>query len=381
MLIPDGIWIGLDHDRYVADPALGSGDLKDILASVVQWHGRKRNPTWRALLAESSSKKALIAAARTEFGTAFHVIALEPEEFEARYCVRPPEPDLPSTKEDIARELIKRGVQPPKMSAKSIMFEAQARMHGIVTLADWKTDNALELGERIGISQNWLIALETMRKVMERHSQAMRFLSKGLAEVSVFYTDPDGYRFKIRMDYLRVRTVADLKTYALRKGLGAVESFNRSRNEFAYEVSAAQYMHVRTDIMPDLVAKGRIWRGNPELDTEGDVTALPATPADRKFFDEVAAWTSPRWWWVAASTGGVPEIDTIEFRQDITAFSAAMFQVEQAKATYREFRERFGPDDNELWVEDRGLIALTDEHHFSRAAMSRGSVLHETIEG
>lgn len=380
LLIPDGIWLGLDHARYVADPALGSGDLKEILISPCQWHGRKRNPTWRALLAATAGKAALAAAAGAEFGTAFHVVALEPEEFAERYAVREPTPDLPDTKADIARELIKRGVVPPKLSAPSVNFEAAARMHGITTMDEWKALERLEAGERIQISEHWHTTLTTMRRVLERHSQAMKFLSNGLAEVSVFYTDEYGDRYKIRMDYLRKRTVADLKTYALRKGLSAVESFNRSRGEFAYEVSAEQYMHVRTEVLPGLVEAGRIWRGNPEVDADGDVTALPATDADRAFFADVVAWPEPRWWWVAASTGGVPEIDTIEFRRDIMARASAMFQVEQAKESYRAFRAKFGADDNELWMEDRGLIAITDENHFSRAALNRGSVLHDNVE-
>lgn len=381
MIIPDGIWIGLDHERHVADPALGGTDLKDILVSPVQWHGRKRNPVWRKILEGAAPKAAAARAANGRvFGSAFHCVALEPGEFDKRYVVAPPNPQWPASKQEIIDAIIHAGGKPLPLSAASIKHLATARLWGVKTADDWADELKVITAGREMITPEWHTALTTMRRLLEHHSQAMRFLSHGRAEVSMFWTDEHGDRYKVRWDYLRIRTLADLKTYALAEGRNAVESFNRNRSRFNYEGAAVYYMNARTEVLPGLVERGRIYRGNPEPDADGDMTAVPATDADRKFFEEVAAFDKPRWWWVAASTGGVPEVDTIEFRQDLMAWASAQFQVDQAKQSYRDFRAKFGPDDNELWADDRGLISLTDDH-FGRTDLNRGSPLHDVVEG
>lgn len=380
MRIPDGIWVGLDHALHVADDALGGGDLKSILQNAVQWAARKRNPVWKAILNRDPPQRAAAKAMGTEFGTALHTILLEPDDFDKRYAVLPPVPDLPNTKEEINAELIALGAAPLPLSKKSVFFEAAARMHGIRTLQDWREEQAEASAGRIQISESWELQLRTTKRVLELHSQAGKFLRNGRAEVSVFWTDEHGHRYKVRFDYLRVRTVADVKTYLLPEDRAAVETFNQSRSKYAYEVAAAQYMYARKEILPDLVRRGRVYIGNPALDEDGDVTAVPAGAEDLKFFADVAAYIDPRWWWIACATGGFPEVDSIEFRQDITAWASAMYQVEQAKETYRAFRAKFGDDDDALWMDDRGLVAITDDH-FSRAALNRGAALHDTLEG
>ena len=101
------------------------------------------------------------------------------------------------------------------------------------------------------------------------------------------------------------------------------------------------------------------------------IEALPPTADDLKFLDDVAAFTSPTWWWIAVSTLCIPEVDTIEFPTDILAYAAAAVQVEQAKQTYRDMRKRFGDGDDEMWISDRGLLRFTD-YSFSQRAMSCG---------
>lgn len=373
-LIPDGIWIGLDHQTYIDDPALGGTDIKGLLTNACQWHGRCRNPVWKEILANSAAPRALNAAANGKsFGTAFHTIALEPDEFDARYCLEPEAPDWPKTKEEIIADIEAIGGETLKLSAKRDEHVERARAYGLSIADDWPAIRADILAGRETITPEWHMALTTMRAVLDGHSQAPKFLRNGLAELSVFYTDENGDRYKVRFDYLRVRTVVDLKTYAMREGMGAVDAFNANRHRFGYEVPAAQYMHVRREVLPGLVEAGKVY----EVGAFGPESARAEPMA---FMREVAAWTEPRWFWIAASTGGVPEIDTVEFDQRSMAFASAQFQVQQAKDTYRAFRAKFGPSDDVLWTDDRGLIALSDGQ-FSQGALNRGAQLFETLEG
>ena len=98
---------------------------------------------------------------------------------------------------------------------------------------------------------------------MDRHSEARKFLRHGRGEVSVFYTDEYGHRYKARFDYLRIRTVSDIKTYENRNGNDAMETFAFARDKFLYAMQAVNYMDIRTNILPDLVAKRKVWRGAP----------------------------------------------------------------------------------------------------------------------
>lgn len=379
MLIPDGIWLDLPHELYIADPALGSHDLKALLLNAVFWHGSQRNPTWKAILAEMQTKgqRAKVAFG-TAYGSCLHTIALEPDQFEARYFTPPPRPELPNTKEDIRQALCERGLTPLPLARKSIEHEAMARMYGITLASDWDDEIRLAANGRAIIPESWRASLQVTRRVLERHSEAMNFLRKGRAEVSVFFSDEHGDRYKCRFDYLRVRVVADLKTYENKAGGDAVAVFGAARDKFCYDMQAAAYMHIRTSVLPDLLARGRIWRGPPVATEDGGIEALPPTKDDVAFFEEVAAYSDPEWFWLTVSTMGVPEVDTICFPKSLIAFAAASTQVEQAKQNYRDMRAKFGPDDDELWVSDRGLIRFTD-YSFSQRSMNRGAVLHESF--
>jgi hypothetical protein len=379
MLIPDGIWLDLPHEAHVADPALGSGDLKQLLINPVFWHGSQRNPTWRRILADSKPlKKRESEAAGKRFGSCLHTAVIEPDQFDARYFVRPPRPDLPSTKEQMADALRAIGQTPPSMGRKAIEFEAACAAWGIELADSWDVRVAELADGRDVISETTRQSVELTARVVDRHSEARKFLSSGRAEVSMFWTDEHGDRYKARFDYLRIRTLADLKTFANAQGGDTIAVFNASREKFAYEVQAAYYMEARTTILPELVAKRKIWRGMPEPGEDGAVFARPPTADDLAFFDKVADFTDPSWWWVAVSTQGIPECDTIEFPTGLIAFSSAKVQADLARENYRVMRERFGQDDAEMWVADRGLLRLT-EFNFTRRSLDRGAVLHESI--
>jgi hypothetical protein len=371
-LLRDGIYLNLPNRIYQANPALGGGDHRSLLLNAVQWHGRERNPTWRALNPPSEEE-----TAAQRFGTALHCMVLEPEHFEDRYYVEPPRPYLPRTKDEINAELAAMGRQTLSTSKKSVEFEAAARLAGIMLKSDWDDEHAIIANGRESISERWQVALQTLDRVIQRHSKAQRFISNGRAEVSIIYTDEHGVRLKCRFDYLRVRTVCDVKTYAQRSGAGAIEGFCSARDAFAYDLAAAHYMDLRINALPALVAAGHVFDARKGDDGIWNVIA---DKADLDFMGQVAEFREPRWWWLACSTMGVPEVDTINFPMSLLAFSSAQTQVEMARAKYREMRGIFGEDDNEMWMEDRGLVALTDQN-FSQRSINRGAAMYETVEG
>lgn len=364
----DGIYFGLSNEAYHADPALGSTDLKGLLVNPVQWHFANRNPAVRELFGDDDEAKKVSAAKR--FGNALHCIVLEPDEFDRRYCVAAENPGHPKTKEEMAIALANIGQTPPKSGEKRDSFVAACRMYGVETHDDWVQEELLRTEGREVISPRWWHGLQLLRRALEKHSEAGKFVRKGYAEVSMFWTDEDGVRLKVRFDYLRVRTVADVKSYALYDGTDPVECFVSAMTRFAYDFSAVHYMHARREILPGLVERGAIYNA-------AEASGEP-TPEHLKFVQEVAAFAEPSWWWITCMTQGAPEVDALKFPESILGYVAAQSQVEIAKARYKEFRERFGEDDSNMWVADRGLIQLTD-YNFSARATGRGEAKYEAV--
>lgn len=384
-MIPDGIYLNMPIAIYRADKALGSTDLKQLLYNPVQWAGRNRNPAMMALFASTADPdKAGKAAAGKLFGDCLHTITLEGEDaFDDRYCLEPePDKPLPRSREEIGEAMRKAGATPPPANRSKEEFVTAANMAGIPTWDDWTYQRALIIGERQVISPHWDTILRLTRRVLERHPAALRYLSNGRAEVSIFWTDATGVRLKARFDYLRVRALADLKTYAYRDGKEPIQTFADAVESLAYDCQGGHYLDARVNALPGLVAAGLVFDAAGMVDDSGLGVSV-ASPDDQEFFRKVAAELEPAWVWVSVMTMGVPEVDTIEFPwsgpNKLLQFDVAMSQVGYAKDAYRRFRERFGDDDNELWTADRGLVRLT-EYNFGRKSSDRGLAKWESDE-
>lgn len=383
-MLPDGIYIGLHHQTYIDEDALGSGDLKDLLLKPVQWHGKNRNAVWKAHLMRSAGKGALIKSTiDQDFGTALHAAVLEPDEFDTRYMEEPEKPDWPETIEEIriAIQTSGNGHFLPKPNAGKSAHLAAARAARIKTMADWDDELKLMAAGRICISAKWKFELLTLQRAIEKHSSARKFVSGGRSEVSVIWTDEHGHRYKCRFDHLRIRTVANIKTYGMKDGLGPVDSFFVAVHNFAYDFSATHYIDARMNILPRLVAAGAVFECfDAEQDKDGvwNVTFEEASDTDMEFMRKVAAFEKPAWVWIACLKFGVPEVDVIELPMDIMAWRSAEVQVEVAKQNYRDMRAKFGDDDDVLWVQDRGHIVATD-FNFSQRATGRGEIKYDVL--
>lgn len=380
-MIPDGIYLNLPAEAYLADPALGSGDLKDCLLQVVQWHGRKRNPIWRDHL-RPKGKDADVEGIHQAFGHALHCAVLEPDAFDERYMIEPETPDWPKTIEEIRRAVQHSGNGHflPDKPINHSAHVAAARAANVKTAADWADELRLMAAGRIQISAKWKFELLTLQRVIERHSVAGKWVRGGRSEVSVFYTDEHGHRYKCRFDYLKIGRVCDIKTYGIKKGKTPVDSFLQARDDFAYDFSAAHYMDMRVNVLPDLVKAGAIFEvfTAEEVDGVWQVGFEEAPPADVAFMDKVAAHDKPTWAWLAAAKFGIPEVDIVVFPDDLLAWSAAAEQVKEAKRNYQKMREIFGDDDESMWTEDRGTIVL-NETNFSLRSTNRGARTYDTI--
>lgn len=146
-----GIYFGLPEDIYHLDPALSRSDMVNILDTPnTYWQRSWMNPS------RDSKKK----SAEMTYGSAFHTLLFEPEQFEHRFFIFPTE----------------------KWSEGKLM-----------------------------IADSDYAAIVKSITVLRAGKDSNRFLSGGIPEVTIVFDD-DGVRYRTRHDYLCVPLSTDYKT-------------------------------------------------------------------------------------------------------------------------------------------------------------------------
>lgn len=347
-----GIYFGMPFEEYLADDALGSTDLKALLFNPVQWRFKKMQELRIALGLEDDDKTREADTVAQRFGHAVHTMVLEPEHFDDRYVASPTPPaDLITTRDQLRmaiEEITGRACTLPK-SAAHLDHVMEARRHGVTGLReDWEFDRIELVNGREELSRRWMSTLNLINKMMDMpradyENKSLRevVLTNGMSEVSIFWVDETGVRLKARFDYLRVKAVVDVKTYAARDDQEIIEAFWSAVARWGHDMQAEHYQDARAQI-PGLVERGLV---------SGD--------HDPVWLKKVADYTKrPTWVWLAVQTVGMPEVDELRFPAEMIS-AAAAYQVQMAKENFRQYRDRFGLE--QPWVSTRGPILMTDE--------------------
>jgi hypothetical protein len=194
-----GIYFDLPEDEYHADSALGSTDLKRLLASGPDyWWNSSLNPKHKD---EPTPQQ--------EYGRALHLLVLEGHQiFKARYVRRPDDIKVLTAK--IKQELFPNG---------------EAVLDG----DDY---------DRIRVA-GWLIA---------QNPDLAAAFEGGMPEVSVFWTE-NGVRMKARFDYLKARGIGDLKSIRNIYGKPFGEACRTAIASYRYDMQAAHYLLGRAEIV------------------------------------------------------------------------------------------------------------------------------------
>jgi hypothetical protein len=355
-MLEDGVYFSLPEAEYHSDSALGSGDHQQLLIRPVRFQ-YKRLAAWR----ESIGLGDDVRIDRTEtlaqmLGTAAHVVTLMGlEEFENAYGTRedPPEgyaEDIEHIRQGLMatgdRDAIRLAGGMPKQ-AKRIEWVMLAKRFDVLTVEDWREGEDVRLAGKIVISKGWdarlrLIGrmLDVPRPDFDGLSIREKYLSEGMAEVSIFWTTEEGVRCKARIDWLRIAGMIDVKTHSGRDDLEPIESFARHIGTFGCDMQAAHYIDARAQL-PRLVAEGRVFGAH-----------------DAGWLAAVAAHEKPAWAWIAIDTICPLELDIVEFPDELV-MASAWSQVQQARKNYVTYRDLYGED--QPWVANRGRVVMHDE--------------------
>ncbi len=344
--LPDGIFFGLTEEEHHADPALGSTDLKALLVNPVQWRWKKMAAHREALgLGDNPDKPE--DTIYQAFGRAVDCLLTEPGRFDQLYIEDPAPPEGTLFTRDQMREAMGVRCMLPK-SADTKAHEIECKRLGIRNLGcDWEADKAELVAGRTPLSRRWMATLGLINRMadMPRADYDHRSIRKvvladGYPQVTVIWTDETGLRLKARFDWLRPSAVIDVKTYSTRDDQEPVEAFWGAVSRFCYDMQAAHYLDAFAQLAR-LVSNGSVYG---EVD-EGWLTRLSQRQKP------------PGWVWLGVQWAGMPEVDEFRFPDEMI-LGAARQQVNIAKDKYREFADRFAPD--EPWVSTRGPITMGD---------------------
>jgi len=212
--IGPGIYFGLDEDKYHADSALGSTDLRNLRMSPPDywWNTPAMNEAW-----EPDEKADTPAKVR---GKAMHKLVLEGEDLFAKWYACGPKQDdsMTPAEKGAATKAAKKDLAPGR------------------SLLPWEDYTRIRIAGAM-ISKNPKLAAA---------------FQNGVSEVSVFWDKMvDGgrkVRCKCRFDYLKPRGIGDLKSITNIRRIEFRHACRTSIATYRYDMQAAHYLEGRMEL-------------------------------------------------------------------------------------------------------------------------------------
>lgn len=382
--LPDGIYLDLPFDKYLALPRISSSSLTDLMEGPAAfWAGSWMNPD-----REDTDTDA------AKLGRAYHCARLEPEKFESLYCrdlvqedYLDPEGNLRllTNGTQIGEALAALGL--PKTSKDDGGVRGQAerlqteRHNRGIDDADpvWILER--EAWERDVRKDREAISPKAWREIqvdagrLRSNPEVAALISGGLSEVSILFTDPEsGVRCKIRPDHLAPGWLTHVKTWDSKSrgkpgNIAVADAFRFNgfyRTGWFYHLGAAAIAE------QDL----RIRDNDGGLENRLDPVALSVIEAARK---------SPNLetWFLFLRRSGIPDIrarrvvwkrlprgvveqsinaDTVGFHQTLSAIAMkADIEIRACLRLFKESLEIFGGRE---WY-PRDMIADLEDDDFN----------------
>jgi hypothetical protein len=299
----DGVWFDLDADTYHRDHALGSSDMRDLARNPTSWWFRSKYNRHRPAEPKSDSRT---------FGSAVHKIVLEGyDAFAALYA-----------------------------AAEHNGNTAEGRKERKAIRDSGKTCITTEQWERAVLAEAYIKADPEL---------AEAFVA-GRSEVSIFWTR-DGVRRKARFDYLKTRSIVDLKSIREPTDEELDAHCERTIAKSRYYVQFAHYTEAR-EHMAEFVGAGAV-RGDHDAEW---LRRVADTPAHNGSNSPSKSWF---WTWVFFQNSGSPETFGVYSHRGRKLFDQGVSQIILAEYNWKEGVEKYGLTGTP-WIKRRKL-GLYDE--------------------
>jgi hypothetical protein len=332
-----GVYFGLPMAEYHADPSLGSTDLKALLVHpACYWQRSHMNPE-RSDDMDSPAKK---------IGRALHALVLEGEHgFSRQFAVEPTPEGYPGclvTLDDLKAKCRALG-EPVSGSKAELSKRIKAKDRDAIIF-----DDILALFramvERDGLEVLKADAMAEVREAarnIKLNPHLARAFTGGAAEVSLFWVDEDGVPCKCRYDYLKPRTIVNLKKFANQRQRPIDLAIHLAIAEYRYDRQAKHYL----DGYPHLVAAAH----------EGRV--FGACPLPQGWERQIAAPEAIVYSWVFHGMDGPPVTVGRQITAASPALNRATREIALAKRLYRQCLAKYGTD---RWVADEPIVDLAE---------------------
>lgn len=376
-----GIYFGMPFEQYRALPALGSHGVQDIMASpMIYW----AKHSWLSEVARKQEARPVSpqTAMTRLLGEAYHCRILEgPEAYAERYC-RAYEPDpqaLESTdqiKAAIATFPIMAGDPPTVVGYNKPWAKVESHL----------PDN--QAYQRAAKKEDWISQLQRLDKdgkykiaaVLERQFQeanegkqfvpadayeqielAARMISLdetakhavtgGYPEVTlIWHCAETGVPMKARVDYLKLRAMVDLKSYA-NEHRSAEEAIRRAIAAYKYQFQPGVYFEGAQEVKA-------LIRDDPDatIHFPGYEIRLNAE------YEWASKWatqeTEPDWFWLFQQKGVAPITRLVHYDGALSTRIITDETIRQAKMRFKECSEKYGCDP---WLDLAPAYDLTDD--------------------
>jgi hypothetical protein len=188
---------------------------------------------------------------------------------------------------------------------------------------------------------------DAMREVREAaasirlNPHLARAFEGGVPEVSVFWVDERGLPCKCRLDYLKPRTIVDIKKCANVRERPFDVAAILAVAEYRYDISARHYLDGYA-YLHAFAAEGRIF---------GDC------PLNAGWHARIATPDDIRWTWVFTQTQDAPVTIGIELLPDSPALNRAAREIALAKSRFAFYSKKFATS---MWITDVPIKRLRD---------------------
>lgn len=358
-----GIYFGMPEEDYHAIHAASTSGLKRLSTSSMDYWA---NSTLNLDKEEFDERKHL------SLGKAYHKRIAEGEEaFLASYAVELDPRDyvdeegrslLLTTVDHVKAAIAKLGQKPCTTGFDDVTRKAKKEDWIAQLLA--LDENALVWDAMVAkheaanpgkvfISAKQHHRVEIAAKMIEAHPELKDAFTGGFAEVSIFWFCPDtGCPMKARLDYLKMRLIVDLKSFANQQGLPINRAIERAIANYRYNLQ-----HV---IYDDAVAAARAVvreHGLSALVDCDDPTTEQAQARQDWAFKWAKQTAAPGFLFVFQQTGNAP-VTRGRLMPRGTVYSVSRSAAERLKRRWVECANTFGVDP---WLDIEPIDTIEDE--------------------
>ena len=339
MTIGQGIYFNMHEAVYRMAHGVSHSALKHLHVSPLQYWDKCINPD-REVTEETYPQM---------LGKAMHTAILEPTEFTSRYAKIPSKSDFDrvlDTMDDLKAYCEEIGL-PTTAKRKQDLIDRIIEAEGDDAPVIWDImKEALERDDKIKLKPADFDCVIDAAKAIEKDPVTKSLFTGGFPEVSIF-VEYEGKMLKGRIDYMRINTSLDLKSFNNARGKNPYKAMTDALYYEDYFVQAVYYHKLR-ELARQKLAAGEIEiHGAPEgfkeafLKADGHSFGIVFVESSRPYHTAAYA-LKPK------DIGGQTNI----------YWSTAEARIERLLETYAECWNRYGKDEWREPIEPRMLSDL-----------------------